>query len=68
MQGINIFDHMPDAETASKVLHNWAQEGKLKSADTIIKGSIEDAPAVLVDLFKGKNMGKMLLEIQSPDA
>lgn len=68
MQGINIFDYMPEAETGVKALHAWAKEGKLKSADTIRKGTIGDAPKVLVELFDGKNMGKMLLEVKDAQA
>jgi NADPH-dependent curcumin reductase CurA len=68
MQGVNIFDYMPEAETGVKTLHAWAKEGKLKSADTIRKGTIGDAPKVLVELFDGKNTGKMLLEVKDPEA
>lgn len=49
-------------------MNTWVNEGKLKSADTIRNGSIEDAPQILVELFEGKNTGKMLLEIKNPDA
>jgi len=41
------------------------EEGKLKNHVTIVKG-LENAPMALNDLFAGKNLGKMLVEVSSP--
>ncbi len=43
----------------------WAQAGKLKWKETILDG-IENAPKAFIGLFKGDNMGKMLVRV-GPD-
>lgn len=68
MQGVNIYDYVPELEAGQKAMDVWAKQGKIKATETIYKGPLEDAPQVLVDLFQGKNTGKMLLEIKNPDA
>ncbi|MGD0144751.1 MAG: NADP-dependent oxidoreductase [Rhizomicrobium sp.] len=43
----------------------WAKAGKLKWRETIVDG-IENAPKAFIGLFKGDNMGKMLVRV-GPD-
>ena len=43
----------------------WAKAGKLKWRETILDG-LENAPEAFIGLFKGDNMGKMLVRI-GPD-
>jgi len=43
----------------------WAKAGKLKWKETILDG-IENAPKAFIGLFKGDNMGKMLVRV-GPD-
>ncbi len=43
----------------------WAKEGKMKWRETILDG-IERAPEAFIGLFKGENMGKMLVRV-GPD-
>lgn len=38
-------------------------QGTLKRKDTIVTGGIENTPQALVDLFAGKNTGKMMVEV-----
>ena len=46
-----------------KDLSSWLSQGKLKRKETIVKGGIEALPQGLVDLFAGKNTGKMMVEV-----
>jgi len=55
-------DMMPDF---MRDMHKWAQEGKLKWQETIVDG-IENAPRAFIGLFKGDNVGKMLVRV-GPD-
>jgi len=42
-------------------LIRWLKEGKLKYPETIIKG-FDQLPAAFIGLFKGENIGKMIVE------
>jgi NADPH-dependent curcumin reductase CurA len=43
-------------------MSNWIAEGKIKWKETVIDG-IENAPKVFLSLFKGENIGKMLVKV-----
>ena len=45
----------------------WLAEGKIKKNETIIKGGLKAAEQGLVDLFRGINSGKLLVEVKNPD-
>jgi NADPH-dependent curcumin reductase CurA len=66
MEGFIVFDHLPLYPQARKELSQWMTEGKLKTSETIIKGGLKAADQGLVDLYKGINSGKLLVEIK-PD-
>jgi NADPH-dependent curcumin reductase CurA len=40
----------------------WLREGRLKSREDIAEG-IENFPEVLLRLFKGENLGKLVLKV-----
>ncbi len=63
MQGVNVFDYLAEAKTSWAEMARLIEEGKLKRTETIIKGNLEDAPAALLDMYAGKNVGKMILDI-----
>ncbi|MCP9200360.1 NADP-dependent oxidoreductase [Gramella sp. GC03-9] len=62
MQGFLVRDHMAEFESAIKQLAGWLQEGKLKYDETIVNG-FENTPKAFIQLFEGKNTGKMLVKI-----
>lgn len=43
----------------------WIQQGKLKYREQIVEG-FENAPKAFIGLFKGENMGKMLVKFADP--
>ncbi|KPM38515.1 hypothetical protein AK830_g8040 [Neonectria ditissima] len=65
VHGFNIFKHLKDAAEARAELSQWLQDGTLKRTQTVIKGGLEAAPQGLADMFKGKNTGKMLVEVKA---
>ncbi len=62
MQGF-IFDNFArEFPEAILQLTKWLTEGKLTYSETIIDG-FQNIPSAFIDLFKGKNEGKMMVRI-----
>ncbi|KIW06209.1 uncharacterized protein PV09_02686 [Verruconis gallopava] len=63
MEGFIVFDYIKQFPQARKELAQWLAEGKIKRKETIIKGGLANAEQALVDLYKGVNTGKLLVEV-----
>jgi NADPH-dependent curcumin reductase CurA len=63
MKGFIVFDYAKKYGTALQELASWLSQGKLKRKEHIVPGGIEGAPQALVDLYKGVNTGKMMVEV-----
>lgn len=66
MQGFIVSDHMELYPEFIEQMSKWISEGKLKWRETIIEG-IENAPTAFIGLFKGDNIGKMLVKLGDPE-
>lgn len=64
MQGFIVFDHRDKFVDARKDLSQWIAEGKLKKSETVLKGGLAVAEQGLIDLYKGINTGKLLVEVK----
>ncbi len=62
MQGFLVRDHAKEFGPATKQLAQWLNEGKLTYEETIVEG-FENIPQAFLDLFEGKNKGKMVVKI-----
>jgi len=62
MKGFVIFDYKDRHPEGIKQLAEWLQEGKLKYEETIVEG-FDNIPQAFLDLFEGKNKGKMLVKV-----
>jgi NADPH-dependent curcumin reductase CurA len=62
MQGFVIFDYADKHPEGIKQLAEWLQQGKLKYTETIKEG-FENIPQAFLDLFEGKNKGKMVVKL-----
>ncbi len=62
MQGFTVRDYIKEFGPAIKQLSSWLQEDKLKYSETIIEG-FQQTPQAFLDLFKGKNSGKMIVKV-----
>ncbi|KAL4936315.1 hypothetical protein BDV06DRAFT_95399 [Aspergillus oleicola] len=63
IKGFIVFDFQEKYHVARKELSSWLAQGKLIRKQHIVPGGLEAAPQGLVDLFAGKNTGKMMVEI-----
>ncbi len=62
MQGFLVRDHMKDYERAIQELAGWLKAEKITYDETKIDG-FENTPKAFIQLFEGRNIGKMLVEV-----
>jgi NADPH-dependent curcumin reductase CurA len=62
MEGFVIFDYADRYAEAGMQMAGWMAEGKLKHRDDIVEG-FEHFPDALQKLFKGENIGKLVLKV-----
>lgn len=62
MQGFIVSNYAEKFPEGIKHLSKWLSEGKLDYSETIVEG-FENIPQAFIDLFEGKNKGKMIVKI-----
>lgn len=62
MQGFTVGNYSERFYEGAKQLGQWLQEGKLKYRETVKEG-FENIPNAFLDLFKGNNIGKLLVKV-----
>src|SRR2546426_6895193 len=66
LQGFIIFDHNARFPEFLAEVAPWVREGKLQYRETIVDG-IENVPTAFAGLFRGENVGKMLVRVGLDD-
>ena len=62
MQGFIVSNYSTKFKDGIAQLSKWLQEGKLEYAETVVDG-FDQIPQAFIDLFEGKNNGKMVVKI-----
>jgi NADPH-dependent curcumin reductase CurA len=62
MQGFIVNNYAPKFGEAIGQLAKWIQTGKLSYNETIVEG-FDNIPQAFLDLFEGKNNGKMVVKV-----
>ena len=62
MQGFIVSNYADKFPEAMQHLSGWLAEGKLTYTETIVNG-FDNIPTAFIDLFEGKNKGKMIVKI-----
>jgi NADPH-dependent curcumin reductase CurA len=62
LKGFIIFDYFPRMTEFYRDLGHWLASGAVKSQETVVDG-LEKAPDAFLGLFKGENIGKMLVRL-----
>ena len=62
MQGFTVRDYQDEFGEAVQQLATWLQEDKLTYSETIVEG-FDKIPQAFIDLFDGKNKGKMIVKV-----
>ena len=62
MQGFIVSDFSDKFAEGAQQLGQWLQEGKLTYEETVVEG-FDAIPQAFINLFTGKNTGKMIVKI-----
>jgi NADPH-dependent curcumin reductase CurA len=62
MRGFLAFDYASRYGEAAREMAGWLAAGKLKSREDIVEG-LESFPETFLRLFKGENVGKLILKV-----
>jgi NADPH-dependent curcumin reductase CurA len=65
MEGFLVLDYLSRSGEAVAAIGGWLRQGKLKDRVDVIHG-LENAPAALLRVFEGRNLGKQLVRLASP--
>jgi hypothetical protein len=62
LKGFIVFDYFPRMAEFYRDMGPWLTSGAVKSRETVVDG-LEKAPDAFLGLFKGENIGKMLVRL-----
>ena len=62
LKGFIVFDYFPRMTEFYRDMGQWLASGAVKSQETVVDG-LEKAPDAFLGLFKGENIGKMLVRL-----
>ena len=65
IQGFIVTDHAEACQEYVVKAVGWLKDGKLKYKETIAEG-VENAPQAFLDLLKGRNVGKQIVQLADP--
>ncbi len=63
MEGFVVFDFQRRYPEAAAEIGGWIAAGKLKTREDVVGGGLEAFPDTLLKLFRGENVGKLVLEV-----
>jgi NADPH-dependent curcumin reductase CurA len=63
LRGFIVSDHAHRRPAFEQEVGAWVREGRVKFRETIVPGGIAAAPQAFIDLLRGANVGKMLVQL-----
>ncbi len=63
MEGFVVFDYAQRYAQAARDISAWIEAGRIKVREHVVRGSVDDFPETLAMLFRGENVGKLVLEL-----
>lgn len=66
MEGFLLSDFAGDLEIGRARLRRWLAEGRIVQRDEVVEG-LDRAPETLMRLFRGENVGKLLIKVADPN-
>jgi NADPH-dependent curcumin reductase len=68
MAGFLVFDYVERYGEAVAELAGWLNDGVLQSREDVVRAGLERFPDVFLRLFRGENVGKLILELAGDQA
>ena len=65
VRGFIVSDHFERLGSFQEEVGGWIREGRIQWRETVVEG-LENAPSAFIGLFRGANIGKMLVRL-APD-
>jgi NADPH-dependent curcumin reductase CurA len=65
MTGMVVFDYAERYGEAAREMAGWVAAGKLKTKEDVVEGGVDAFPETLLKLFKGENLGKLVLKMEA---
>jgi NADPH-dependent curcumin reductase CurA len=62
MEGFVVFDYAARYGEARQAMAGWLAEGRLKAREDVVPG-LETFPQTLLKLFRGENLGKLVIKV-----
>lgn len=66
MEGFLLSDFAGDLDIGRARLRRWLAKGRIVQRDEVVEG-LERAPETLMRLFRGENVGKLLIKVADPN-
>jgi NADPH-dependent curcumin reductase CurA len=63
MEGFVVFDYAARYAEAAAEIAGWIGEGRIRTKEHVVTGGIDDFPETLQMLFRGDNVGKLVLQV-----
>jgi NADPH-dependent curcumin reductase len=63
MTGMVVFDYAERYAEATTKLAEWLAAGRLRSMEDVVSGGVAAFPETLLRLFRGENLGKLVLKV-----
>ncbi|WCB96761.1 Putative NADP-dependent oxidoreductase YfmJ [Baekduia alba] len=63
MEGFVVFDYARQFPEAAAAIAGWIGEGRIVTKEHVVQGAIDDFPETLSMLFRGENVGKLVLQV-----
>ena len=63
LQGFIVTDHMDRMPAFTAEMTRWIEAGRITGRETIVSG-LENAPRAFLGLFRGENIGKMVVDLR----
>jgi NADPH-dependent curcumin reductase CurA len=63
MEGFIVFDYAKRYGEAAAEIAGWIGAGKIRTKEHVVSGGIDDFPETLQMLFRGDNVGKLVLQV-----
>jgi NADPH-dependent curcumin reductase CurA len=62
LQGFLVLDYQARMDEFYRDMAGWLKSGAVRSRETVVEG-LEQTPDAFLGLFKGANVGKMLVKL-----